>query len=67
MGKLFPAFLLKKRDGFCPAEAGFRRYTPQLLLLHSRQICNGSCTRTPTFATLRWAKRASARNKNPAP
>ena len=23
MGKLFTAFSLKKRDGFCPAEAGF--------------------------------------------
>ena len=26
--------------------AGFRRYSPQLLLLLSRQICNGCCTRT---------------------
>ena len=48
MGKLFPAFLSKKRDGFCPAEAGFgfaelrfapvRRKAPQLLLLNPRQI-----------------------------
>ena len=26
--------------------------------------CNARCTRTPTFAPLRWAKRASARNRN---
>jgi len=26
-----------------------------------------TCTRTPTFAPLRWAKRASASNLNPAP
>jgi hypothetical protein len=34
---------------------------PQLLLLLPRQIGNGSCTRTPAFAPLRRAKRASAR------
>jgi len=55
---------------FAPAEAGFRlrqSADPQLLLLHPRQICNGSCARTPNFAALRWAKRAAARNLNPAP
>jgi hypothetical protein len=57
MGKLFPAFLLKKRDGFYLATAGFRPRLladTQLLLLHLRQICNGSCTR----------KCSSARNLN---
>jgi hypothetical protein len=42
---------------FAPAEAGFRRYAPQLLLLHPKQIRDSRCTQT----------RASARNQNPAP
>ena len=41
MGKLFPAFLSKKRD---------RSSHFLLSLLHSRQICNDCCTRTPAFA-----------------
>jgi len=64
MGKLFPAFLLKKRDDFYLATAGFRLRLladPQLLLLHSRQICNGSCTRTPAFAE---ATAVKARNSS---
>ena len=49
MGKLFVTVF-----AFLPAGR-------QVLLL-PRQLCNGICTRTPTFASLRWAKRASARN-----
>ena len=56
MGKLFPA-MRDKLSHFLPRFAGFRRFAPQLLLLHSRQICNGSCTRTP----------ASALNIDPTP
>ena len=44
--------------------AGFRRKAPQLLLLHPRQICNGSYTRTPafaaTFTSFRRPKKATA-------
>ena len=62
-GKLFVTL-------FAPPGAGFRLRRladPQLLLLHLRQLCKGSCTRTPTFAPLRWAERATARYKHSAP
>ena len=48
---------------FAPPGAGFRLRRladPQLLLLHSRQIRNGSCTRTPAFAMLRRAETAKS-------
>jgi len=47
MGKLFVTLF-----AFLPAGR-------QVLLL-PRQLSNAICTRTPNFAPLRWAKRASA-------
>ena len=44
MGKLFVTL-------FAPAEAGFRSFAPQLLLLHPRQIRNGCCTPTSVMLT----------------
>ena len=32
---------------FAPAEAGFRRYAPQLLLMHLRQISNAHTAIAP--------------------
>ncbi len=60
MGKLFPEVSGQVVMLFAFLPAG------RQVLLHSRQICNGSNTRTPNFATLHWAKRASARNYTPA-
>ena len=63
MGKLFPESSGQVVTVFAPPGAGFRLRRladPQLLLLLPRQIRNGCCTRTPTYAPLRWAKRASA-------
>ena len=49
MGKLFPAFLRKKRDKLSHF---------LLLLLHSKQIRNGRRTRVPNFTSLRYFRRA---------
>jgi len=49
MGKLFVTLFAPPRRDFV-VEFIPQSGAPQLLLMHSRQICNDYCTRTPSSA-----------------